>query len=175
MALWGNNDGVYSDGTISIDLGELKITGAGTTFTTAHAAEGNIITVGVGATYGEAIITSVASNTSCAVASTEFLIYDPTTGLIPAGTSYFISQKPVSTVGNSQYEATEIFGVDTVEQGVANAASGAARKFAPAHSGWVGITSYIDGHGTLRVKTEVLVANSTIDSDAADDDKYADS
>ena len=58
---------------------------------------------------------------------------------------------------------------------IANAASGAARKFAPAHSGWVGITSYIDGHGTLRVKTEVLVANSTIDSDAADDDKYADS
>jgi len=173
MALWGVQDSLASGGTITINTAG-TITGSGTSFSTAAVA-GSVVVVGSGATYGEAIITSVASNTSCAVASTEFLIYDPTTGLIPAGTSYFISQKPVSTVGNTQYEATEIFGVDTVEQGVANAASGVARKFAPAHSGWVGITSYIDGHGTLRVKTEVLVANSTIDSDAADDDKYADS
>ena len=65
--------------------------------------------------------------------------------------------------------------MDTTEQGVANAASGDARKYAPPHAGWVGIQTYIDGHGTLRVKTETLVAMSSIDSDASDDTKFPDS
>ena len=92
MALWGVQDSLASGGTITINTAG-TITGSGTSFSTAAVA-GSVVVVGSGATYGEAIITSVASNTSCAVASTEFLIYDPTTGLIPAGTSYFISQKP---------------------------------------------------------------------------------
>ena len=37
-----------------------------------------------------------------------------------------------------------MYGVDTTEQGVANGASGNARKFAPSHAGYVGITSYTD-------------------------------
>ena len=41
--------------------------------------------------------------------------------------------------------------------------------------GWVGIQTYIDTHGTLRVKTETLVAMSSIDSDASDDTKFPDS
>ena len=61
-----------------------------------------------------------------------------------------------------------VYGVDKTEQTVANAASGTARKFAPAHAGYVGITSYTDMHGNLRVKTEVLVASSSITGDASD-------
>ena len=68
-----------------------------------------------------------------------------------------------------------IFGVDNTEQGVANAASGTARKFAPAHAGYVGITSYTDMHGNLRVKTEVIVASSSITGDASDDQLFPDS
>ena len=41
-------------------------------------------------------------------------------------------------------------------------ASGSARKYAPAHAGWVGITSYTDQDGVLRIKTETLVASSSI-------------
>ena len=52
--------------------------------------------------------------------------------------------------------------------------SGDARKYAPPHAGWVGIQTYIDTHGTLRVKTETLVAMSSIDSDASDDTKFPD-
>lgn len=33
------------------------------------------------------------------------------------------------------------------------------------HQGWVGVTTYIDNHGTLRVKNEVLVAMSGISTD----------
>tara|TARA_Y100001937_G_scaffold8476_1_gene10494 strand:- start:198 stop:491 length:294 start_codon:yes stop_codon:yes gene_type:complete len=68
-----------------------------------------------------------------------------------------------------------VYGVDVTEQGVANAASGTARKFAPAHAGYVGITSYIDASGNLRVKTEVLVAGSSITGDASDDQLLPDS
>ena len=68
-----------------------------------------------------------------------------------------------------------IYGVDTTEQSVANAASGTARKYAAPHAGWVSAHQYTDMHGNVRVKTETLVAMSSISGDQADDAKYADS
>lgn len=68
-----------------------------------------------------------------------------------------------------------IYGVDTTEQGVANAASGTARKYAAPHAGWVSAHQYTDMHGNVRVKTETLVAMGSITGDQADDAKYADS
>ena len=80
----------------------------------------------------------------------------------------------------SQHEGMDssnftMYGVDTTEQGVANAASGTARKFAPAHAGYVGITTYMDMHGNLRVKTETIVSCSSITGDASDDTILPDS
>ena len=140
MALWGNKDQIgYSKGTIAVNLGTGVITGSGTTFATSgfELNNGDVITVGAGATYGSAVVLSVASNTSVTVASTEFLIAD-STATIPAGTSYEISQKPLYSVSDTNYKAPvasgdvnrEVFGVDTTEQSVANAASGDARKYA---------------------------------------------
>ena len=68
-----------------------------------------------------------------------------------------------------------IFGVDNTEQGVVNGKSGDARKYAAPHAGWVGISTHMDMHGNLRVKTEVLVANSTISGDSTDDTILPDS
>ena len=68
-----------------------------------------------------------------------------------------------------------IYGVDDTEQGVANAASGDARKYAAPHAGWVAVNTYTDMHGTLRVKAETLVAMNIQSGDQADDAKYADS
>ena len=65
-----------------------------------------------------------------------------------------------------------VFGVDDTEVGVARAASSA---YTPAHGGWVGITSYTDMHGNLRVKSEVLVAGSSISADSTDDSILPDS
>ena len=59
-----------------------------------------------------------------------------------------------------------MYGVDTTEQGVANTANS---QYAPAHAGYVGIMTYMDSGGNLRVKTEVLVASSSITGDASDD------
>ena len=59
-----------------------------------------------------------------------------------------------------------VYGVDTTEQGVA---TNAGSQYAPAHAGYVGIMTYMDSGGNLRVKTEVLVASSSITGDASDE------
>ena len=65
-----------------------------------------------------------------------------------------------------------LYGVDTSEQTVAN---NAGSQYAPAHAGYVGIMTYMDMHGNLRVKSEVLCAINIASGDQADDAKFADS
>lgn len=177
MALWGNTDLVYSDGTVSVNLATKTVVGTvGVTTFTSSVNAGDVITVGAGATYGYAAIIGVTS-TTLSIASTSSFVAGLTT--VPAGTSYFISQKPVYTLKDSIYRAPEsktvgystspvftgVFGVDAVEVGVADTTA-----YAVGHSGWVGITTYIDQHGNLRVKHEVLVAGGILTTSDAPDD-----
>ena len=174
MALWGTKDSVYADGTVAVNFSTLKVVGTGTTFNTAGLIKaGDIITCGAGQTQGEAIITAVDSGTVLSILNTDNFAAGLTT--VIAGAAYNITEKPISTLKDTNYEGSEIFGVDTTEQSVANAASGNARKYAPAHAGWVGITSYTDQDGVLRIKTETLVASSSITADADDDVQLPDS
>lgn len=184
MSLWGNKDSVYSDGTIAVDLETKTIFGTTgvVTFTTSGISTGDIVTVGAGATYGYAIVTGFTS-TTISIASTANFVAGLTT--VPAGASYNISEEPIYTLGDSVYRAPEskttgfstspvftgVFGVDSVEVGVA-----ATTDFAVTHSGWIGITTYVDMHGTLRVKHEVLVAGGIVTtSDASDDTLFPES
>ena len=185
MALWGNKDLVYNEGTVQVNLGTSTAQVTGTagvvTFTTSGISTGDVITVGAGATYGYAIITGFTS-TTISIASTAGFVSGLST--VPS-TTYAISQEPLYVLGDSHYRAPEsktvgfstspvftgVFGVDEIEVGIA---SGTAYEVA--HSGWVGITSYIDMHGNLRVKSEVLVAGGILTtSDAPDDSQYPDS
>ena len=188
MALWGNKDSVYSDGTITVNLSTKKVERVGTsaTFNTAGISTGNVISVGAGVTYGYAVITAVDSVGTLSIASTDGFQGIAT---VPA-TTYAISEEPLYTVVDSHYRApeakttgfstspvfTSVFGVDRTEVGIARTATvgSKAGAYAVAHSGWVGVTTYIDGHGNLRVKSEVLVAGN-ISGDAADDARFADS
>jgi len=170
MSLWGNKDTVYSTGnvtTIAITNGDGVITASGSTWNEGNGVvPGLVITMGA---KGSGVIKSVDSTTQLTLVGA--------TGLTAEGSltqSYNISEQPKSLVVDSNYDGNEIYGVDTTEQSVANAASGEARQYAPAHAGWVGITTYIDTHGNLRVKTETLVAGSTISGDA-EDTKFPDS
>ena len=174
MALWGTKDVVYgqnSDGSVAISGS--TVTGTGTTFNTANLIKaGDIITVGTAGTCGEGIVKSVDSATQITLVNADHII---TGGHSITGQSYEVRQKPISTLGDSNYGANEIFGVDTTEQTVARNANSIYR---PAHAGWVGITSYTDQHGNQRVKTEVLVAGSSITggaNDASDDTILPDS
>jgi len=182
MSLWGDKDLVTSTGTISIDFASKTVTGAGTTFTDHGVTQGDVINVGAGATYGFAVVDSVASNGSLAIYSTDYFVAGVTT--VPASTAFEISQEPLYAMADTAYAAPEVqtglstnpvtrvvYGIDEIEAGIA-----ATTAYAVTHSGWVGITSYIDTHGNLRVKNEVLVAGGILTtSDAADDSVFPDS
>ena len=161
MSLWGNKDTVYSTGnitTIAITNGDGVITGSGTTFTDSTlVSAGQVITMGE---KGSGVIKSVDSNTQLTLVGA--------TGLTAEGSltqSYNISEQPKSLVLDSNYDGDEIYGVDVAEQ---QETVDDASQYHPAHAGWVGITTYTDNHGNLRVKTEVLVAGSMITADASD-------
>jgi hypothetical protein len=205
MALWGNKDLVYGDGTVAVNFDTKKVVGTGATFNTAGISTGNVITVGSGATFGYAVISAVDDATTLSISETNGFVTGITT--IAAGASYAISAEPGYAVyqyvapeakaagdatqtapdGYTKLNTSSVYGVDTAETETARGATGDARLYKPQHAGWVGITTYIDTHGRLRVKSETLVAmgkdsagNGGIQNDAdgsilADDTQFPDS
>ena len=166
MALWGNKDSFSNlTGTVTVDYANKIITGTGTTFVTAGISTGDVISIGVGNTFGETVISGVTSATQISIASTQFLELGAT------GVAYTVSQKPVYTLEDSNYDATEIYGVDANEVSIAS-----TTNFAVTHSGWVAFAStYIDSNGRTRYKHEVLVASGILTTfDADDDDLFPD-
>ena len=195
MSLWGNKDLVYDDGTVAVNLDTKKVVGTGATFNTAGISIGNVIAVGSGATFGYAVISAVDSASTLSIESTSGFVSGVTT--VASGAVYAISAEPGYTIYDTNYRAPEVqtglstnpvtrsvFGVDTAE---AQAVRGDNSQYIPQHAGWVGITTYIDCHGNLRVKSETLVAmgkdsagNGGIQNDAdssilADDTQFPDS
>jgi hypothetical protein len=180
MALWGKADSIYSPGTVTVDYAAKTVTGSGTSFT--NATVGSVISIGVGITYGEAVISGITSNTYISIASTQFLSGQPISGV-----AYTMSQKPIYVLQDSNYAESpagvgtvnSVYGVDVYE---AQATLNTPQKVA--HAGWVGVHTYIDCHGNYRVKSETLVAMSGITTgtaavgtsygDAADDAQYQD-
>ena len=171
MALWGNSDNVSvkAGATVSLNYATKTVTGTATTFgTSGYGGAGDVIRFGIknrlpGSTFfGDAVIVSVASTVSCTIASTEGL-----SGAAIAATTYTASQLPKYTTENAQWTQfprpvgaggtlTHIYGVSA--NGVAITADTAYDTSA----GWVGVTTYMDCEGNLRVKKEVLVAMSGI-------------
>ena len=85
--------------------------------------------------------------------------------------SHYRAPEAKSTGFSTNPVTTSVYGVDYLEVGVA-----ATTAFAVGHSGWVGITSYVDMHGNVRVKSEVLVAGGILTtSDAADSGAFPNS
>jgi len=182
MALWGKADSIYSPGTVTVDYAAKTVTGSGTSFT--NATVGSVISIGVGITYGEAVISAITSNTVVSIAETSTL-----SGAPIAGVAYTMSQKPIYVLKDPHYSEKHgvtglgtihsVYGVDIYE---AQATLNTPRKVA--HAGWVGVHTYIDCHGNYRVKSETLVAMSGITTgtaavgtsygDAADDAQYQD-
>ena len=173
MALWGTADSINSPGTVDVDLANKTITGTGTSFRSSGITTGTVISIGAGATFGEAVVSGITSETVISIASTQFLLNTSISGV-----AYTMSQKPVYTLQDSHYSASQIFGVDPYEAGAAQ-----GTRYAVTHSGWVGIKTYNDTNGNLRVKQETLVAFSgittgtatyTATGDAADDTIFPD-
>ena len=173
MALWRNNDAVpglatarytvaanaNADGTCTVtgtgsSFGLDGCAGIGTVVRFGAAARGRTINVGSGHTYfGDAVIVAVASSESITIAST--------VGLSQVGftTSARFSTCTKSPILDSVYQEKGVTDRDSVVYGISTAISG---SYHVPHQGWVGVTTYVDMHGTLRVKSEVLVAMSGI-------------
>ena len=177
MSLWGNQDLVTSTGSISIDFASKTVIGTGTRFTAHGVSQGDVIKIGAGATYGYAVVDFVdpvgTGDTTLQIYSTDHMVAGVTA--VPAGTTFEISQETLYTIADSAYDAPEVqddvnrsvFGVDEIEVGLA-----ATTAYAVTHSGWVGIKTYTDTHGRLRVKNEVLVAGGILTTSDAADDSY---
>ena len=177
MALWGKTNVVGSGGSVSLNYstgvvtGAIDGAGAGTSFGSVGAAKtGDIIrfgsrgpessTGGTGTFFGDAVvvsIASIASSTSVTIASTAGL-----SGAAIANTSYQLSEQPDFVEGDSKYSeknsdySSHVYGVSAVQVG------DAAGTVYETSGGWVGVQTYIDSSGALRVKSEVLVAMSGI-------------
>ena len=173
MALWSNNDAVpglatarytvaanaNADGTCTVtgtgsSFGLDGCAGIGTIIRFGADARGRTINVGSGHTYfGDAVIVAVANSESITIASTS--------GLSQVGftTSARFTTCPQSGVTDTVYQEKGVTDRDSVVYGISTAISG---SYHVPHQGWVGVTTYVDMHGTLRVKSEVLVAMSGI-------------
>lgn len=166
MALWGKADNLFSPGTVTVDYAAKTITGTGTSFRAAGISTGNVIVIGAGGTLGQAVISGITSERVISIATTQYL-----SGAAIVGAAYTLTQKPVYTLEDKNYSTitgtgnssstNAVYGVDEYEA-AANAATGS--KYKVAHAGWVGVHTYTDMHGNLRVKSEVLVAMSGISS-----------
>ena len=171
MALWGTKDTVYSTGKVNCTTaGVLTKQSGSIAFTAGNGVKvGQVVTLATdGAGQGQGIIKSIDSATQLTLTNLD----------LPGAftnVDYEIRETPKSEVNGGRFAIGEVFGVDTTEITVANAASGEARKYAPPHAGWVGRTTYNDMHGNFRVKTEVLVAGSSITGDSGDDTILPDS
>ena len=169
MALWGTKDTVYSTGKVNCTTAGVLTKQSGSIDFASNCSVGQVVTLATdGAGVGEGVILSIDSATQMTLTNLN----------LPGAftdVDYEVREKPSYTVQDSHWDPSDIYGVDTTEQSVANAASGNARKYAPPHAGWVGISTYLDQHGSLRVKHEVLVAGSTISADSGDDTILPDS
>ena len=174
MASWSNTDAVTGLATARYTVaanaaadGTVTVTGTGSSFgISGSAGVGDVIrfgaadrsrtiNVGSGHTYfGDAVIVAVASSESITIGSSA--------GLSQVGftTSAKFSRLPKSSIKDQLFSELKS-DADRVVYGISTATSG---SYHVGHQGWVGVTTYVDMHGTLRVKSEVLVAMSGIDT-----------
>ena len=152
---------------------------------TGHAGEGDVIRIGrrgAGITkyMGDVVVVSVATTMRVSVASSASLVGTAVTNMSDSkflGTSFTVSEMPIFATQdlqgdryrntNSSGTATAAPSSDSLVYGISTAAAGQAQATSTSayyntNEGWVGITTYLDNGGNLRVKSEVLVAMSGI-------------
>ena len=171
MALWGNKDNVTSAGTVGLNYGTGVVTGSGTAFgASGSAQEGDVIRfTKAGVYFGDAVIKSIASATSCTIASTEGL-----TGATISASPFTVTQIPKFTINDSSF-SRKISGLNDAQVneeyvfGVADTTIDTGTAYETG-AGWGGVQTYMDNSvtpGELRVKKEILVAMSGISTDNA--------
>ena len=168
MALWGNNDNVGAAGSVSVNYATKVVTAPAGTGSlggqfgeSGQVQEGDVISFGLntkaGTFFGSAVVASIASTTSLTIGSTAGL-----SGAAIAATTFQVSQQPKFANLDSKYSernsdySSHVYGIGGTS--IANASGG---QYATG-AGWVGVQTYVDSGGNLRVKKEILCAMSGI-------------
>ena len=168
MPLWGTKDTVYSTGKVNCTTaGVLTKQSGSIAWTSGNGIKvGQVVTLATdGAGAGQGVIKSIDSATQLTLTNLD----------LPGAftdVDYEIRETPVYEVGTGRFAINEVYGVDEAE---IEETRDDNSQYHPAHAGWVGITTYNNADGTLRVKTEVLVAGSSISGDSGDDTILPDS
>ena len=174
MALWGNNDNISSQGRVTLNYAtgivtgsNLETPGAGAQFgVSGSIQEGDIISFGVrekpGTYFGSAVVVSIASTTQLTIGSTANL-----SGAAIASTDFQVSQAPKSILINSVYSEAQAIGNNYSSHVYGISTTGSQNSSGTQYEigvGWVGVQTYVDNGGNLRVKKEILVAMSGIET-----------
>ena len=172
MPLWGTKDTVYSTGKVNCSTAGVVTKQSGSiNFNSNDVAVGQVLTLATdGSGPGQGIIKSIDSNTQITLDPERLDNISATSTF--SDVDYEIRETPVYEVGTGRFAINEVFGVDEAEMEETRDDNS---QYHPAHAGWVGITTYNNADGTLRVKTEVLVAGSSISGDSGDDTVLPDS
>ena len=171
MPLWGTKDTVYSTGKVNVSAAGVVTKQSGSIAWTAGngVKVGQVVTIATdGAGPGQGVIQSIDSATQLTLCNLDNISASSTFSNV----DYEIRETPVYEVGTGRFAINEVFGVDEAE---IEETRDDNSQYHPAHAGWVGITTYNNADGTLRVKTEVLVASNSITDDSADDTVLPDS
>ena len=171
MPLWGTKDTVYSTGKVNVSAAGVVTKQSGSIAWTAGngVKVGQVVTIATdGAGPGQGVILSIDSATQLTLCNLENISASSTFSNV----DYEIRETPVYEVGTGRFAINEVFGVDEAE---IEETRDDNSQYHPAHAGWVGITTYNNDDGTLRVKTEVLVASNSITGDSGDDTVLPDS
>lgn len=174
MALWGDQNQLDNAGTLtSLDYSTGVLIAAGSNFGAGagYLDAGDLIRLGTKGTdyIGDAIVLSVQSTTQLTLVSTEGLIQ----GVNVSGYNYSGYQGPVYTTWDQQYQRETFDGsspaVDNfvygIPVGIASTSNTLPDGYQNIDAGYVGIITYVDGSGNLRVKRETLVAGSFVQGD----------
>ena len=171
MPLWGAKDTVYSTGKVNVSAAGVVTKQSGSiAWTSGNGVKvGQVVTIATdGAGPGQGVIQSIDSATQLTLCNLDNISASSTFSDV----DYEIRETPVYEVGTGRFAINEVFGVDEAEMEETRDDNS---QYHPAHAGWVGITTYNNADGTLRVKTEVLVASNSITDDSADDTVLPDS
>ena len=171
MPLWGAKDTVYSTGKVNVSAAGVVTKQSGSIAWTAGngVKVGQVVTIATdGAGPGQGVIQSIDSATQLTLCNLDNISASSTFSDV----DYEIRETPVYEVGTGRFAINEVYGVDEAE---IEETRDDNSQYHPAHAGWVGITTYNNADGTLRVKTEVLVASNSITGDSGDDTVLPDS
>ena len=164
MALWGNNDNrlTATAGVVTESGVAAAVIGHGTTFT--NFSVGQTLTVGSGQTGGFGVITGITSDRLMTVTTPSMGDYTSN-----YGANYVVGDRPISNTVDPEFApsssnaerdyTSKVYGVN---KDIQQARQASSSQFTPTHVGWVGVSTYVDMHGNLRVKSETLVAMSGI-------------